>query len=65
MRELMRRLEKLEQQVIEAGECECGQSMRVIYPGDPMPEQVPDCSRHGAQRVLQVQYVSPPATLDN
>jgi hypothetical protein len=66
MRELMRRVEKLEQHLSEeaSGPCACGGSMLVHYYGDPEPEPK-NCPRHGLQRVLQVVHVSPSAALDS
>jgi hypothetical protein len=59
MRDLLRRLEKLEHELATGAECSCGGNLVVRFAGEPEPEQK-ECPQHGRQRVLCVEYIDWP-----
>jgi hypothetical protein len=63
MNSLLRRLEKLEQQVATT-ECICVAGLPIHYEGDPEPEPR-NCPRHGLQEVMRVSYVASLRALDS
>jgi len=59
MRDLLRRIEKLEEQFIAPSRCTCSPNLTVWFM-DSEPEPTPiDCPAHGRQRVITVEFIRP------
>jgi hypothetical protein len=57
MRDLMRRIEKLEQELTSRGECTCGRNHVIHFLGEPEPERK-ECPTHGLQPMHVLEFVS-------